>query len=170
MTDPRTAANENDPPAAIDRARDVPFGSAALRLLAKAKADPVTECWVWTGSKTPGGYGSIGMGSLVDGTRGLQPAHRVAYEVFVGPIPTGYQIDHLCRNRACIYPNHLQPVTQAENIRRGEGGAFWAAKTHCPHGHAYSPENTYVRHGSRFCRECQRIAARRAYWAKKGAA
>lgn len=80
------AANENEAVApALDRARDVPHGTTAVRLMSKVEVDPITGCWLWTGSKTPGGYGSIGMGSLTDGTRRLQPAHRVSYEIFVGP-------------------------------------------------------------------------------------
>ncbi|GAA0766001.1 HNH endonuclease signature motif containing protein [Brevundimonas olei] len=170
MMDPKHPANDNpDLTPALDRAREVPHGTAAVRLMKKVDVDTATGCWIWTGSTTPGGYGSIGLGSLTDGTRRLHPAHRVAYEIFVGPIERGYQLDHLCRVRACVNPNHLQPVTQAENIRRGEGGAFWAAKTHCPSGHPYSPENTRIYRGRRLCRECALNSQRARYWRDKGA-
>lgn len=142
---------------ALQRARDLPWDTAVFRLLNRVDVDPKTGCWIWTGSTTPGGYGQIGMGSMTDGSRRLMAAHRVAYEIFIGQIPEDYQLDHLCRNRACIFPNHLQPVTQQENIRRGDGGAFWAAKTQCPHGHPYDAANTAIYQGRRFCLTCRKI-------------
>jgi hypothetical protein len=93
-------------------------------------------------------------------------AHRVAYEALIGPIPDGLQLDHLCRNRACVNPLHTEPVTQIENIRRGEAGvpsgSQQRAKTHCPQGHPYSQGNTYIRkNGHRMCRTCNAAAQRR---------
>lgn len=74
-------------------------------------------CWLWTGSSNPGGYGQIRL-SVAEGAR-LVVTHHVTYEHFVGPIPVGLQLDHLCRVRLCCNPDHLEPVTQRENIRRG---------------------------------------------------
>lgn len=84
-------------------------------------------------------------------------AHRFAYELEVGPIPDGLQIDHLCRNRACVRPSHLEPVTQFENWRRGEAPSVTnALKTHCKRGHEFTRENTFVgREGGRFCNACR---------------
>jgi hypothetical protein len=114
-----------------------------------------SQCWNWRGG-TRTGYGR----SAVDGR--LTESHRLAYELLVGPIPDGLQIDHLCRNRACCNPLHLEPVTQRENVLRSEAlSAKNARKTHCPRGHAFTDENTYVdRDGWRRCRKCKAEQAR----------
>jgi hypothetical protein len=114
------------------------------------------RCWQWTASTTAGGYGQIRAG----GTAGtMLYAHRLAYEFTIGPIPNGLQLDHLCRNRACLNPSHLEPVTNRINGLRGQSfAAINARKTHCPKGHEYTTENTVVdsNTGSRSCRTCRR--------------
>jgi hypothetical protein len=127
--------------------------STAERLLNYVRHGP-GGCWLWIGGKTRGGYGKFQLCSKTC------LAHRVAYELFIGPIDCGLQIDHLCRNRGCVNPEHLEPVTCRENLLRGNTlQAENSAKTHCPKGHAYSPENTY-RHkdGRRVCKSCRRLA------------
>jgi hypothetical protein len=121
-------------------------------------------CWLWTGSTDPHGYGHI----RGDWGHSLVATHRLAYELTVGPIPEGLQLDHLCRRPACCNPAHLEVVTQRENILRGEGLAAKAAKrTHCPQGHSYSGENLYITtRGTRVCRICSR-AHKAAYKRRK---
>lgn len=137
------------------------IGTPMQRLVAKFVPEPNSGCWLWTASCDSKGYGKI----YVNGK--LVGAHRVAYELFVGPIPDGLHIDHLCRVRCCVNPSHMEPVTHAENIRRGDSGKATAlqqrAKTHCPHGHEYNEENTHIRknrNGARVCRTCARESMR----------
>src|ERR1039458_3908152 len=106
-------------------------------------------CWLWMGNKNWGGYGRISVKGR------LTLVHRVAYELKRGPIPAAKKIDHLCRNRACINPKHLEVVTQAENIRRGQAAASKRAITHCPQGHPYDDENTLMWRGVRNCKACR---------------
>ncbi len=119
------------------------------------KVDTAGDCWNWTASKTPAGYGRF----KIDGK--MKRAHRVAYEMLVGEIPEGLVIDHLCRNTSCVRPDHLEPVTNAENIRRGDTGKNNAIKTHCKHGHPFDEVNTYITSdGWRQCRACHREGER----------
>lgn len=105
-------------------------------------------CWQWLGSIDKDGYGRYS-GRM---------AHRAMWEERRGPIPSGHQLDHRCRNRACVNPEHLEPVTRAVNMARGAT----ANKTACKSGHQFNPENTYRRpSGHRDCKECIRQRARR---------
>jgi hypothetical protein len=117
-----------------------------------SRVNKTETCWLWTGATVAGGYGCL----RADG-RPLR-AHRVAYELTVGPIPDGLVLDHLCRTPACVRPDHLEPVTQRENILRGTSpAAQFAAATHCKRGHEFTPENTMRRKGStRECRTCRK--------------
>ena len=133
------------------------------RFLAKInKTD--AGCWEWTASITPKGYGQF----YFDG--GMRQAHRVAYTLLRGPIPVGLQIDHLCRNRKCVNPDHLEPVTPKVNTARGITNDWQREKTHCPQGHAYDEQNTYKWRGQRSCRTCRNDAARRHTELKSGIA
>lgn len=98
-------------------------------------------CWLWNGRLNVSGYGVFHQ----------TPAHRLVYELLVGPIPTGLVLDHLCRIRRCVNPDHLDPITQEENMRR-------ARLTSCRRGHPLTDENVYVTPstGARTCRVCKR--------------
>lgn len=130
--------------------------TALERLMAQVDVIP-GGCWLWTGGRTSNGYGAMRLDGRVVAT------HRLSYELHVGPIPDGLVIDHVrdrgCTSTVCVNPAHLEPVTQAENLRRGDGAsARNARKTHCPQGHAYDEANTYrsPASGARSCRACQR--------------
>lgn len=122
-------------------------------------------CWLWQRALNHNGYGQI----QYQGKK--QAAHRVAYEVFVGPIPAGLQIDHLCRVRPCVNPEHLEAVSPRENtLRTFSPVARNAVKTHCPAGHPLNGKNLYLAPSRRrVCRTCAREASRR-YTARKKAA
>lgn len=121
------------------------------------KVEPTGFCWNWTGCVVVAGYGRFGVGNGV-----VANAHRWAYEYLVGPIPEGADLDHLCRNRACVNPDHLEPVTRGDNVLRGfSSPAANARKTHCKNGHEFTEENTIRRRGTRECRTCVRLADRR---------
>lgn len=125
-----------------------------------ARVDRSGDCWLWTGALDRNGYGRISTGGRGDP---IAFVHRVAYELIVGPIPDGLVIDHLCRNRACCNPDHMEPVTDAENKRRGfSPSAVNARKTHCKRGHELSGDNVLVNGTGRSCRECRRDREREA--------
>lgn len=120
--------------------------------------EPMSGCWIWNASLNPGGYGQIC-------TRTGHPAlaHRVSYELNRGPIPKGLTLDHLCRNRCCVNPDHLEAVTMTLNVLRGIGPtAVNARKTICKRGHALTQDNVHLWRNMRFCKACIRIRQGRA--------
>lgn len=120
------------------------------------------ECWPWTAA-TGGSSGAYGVLAFkVNGRTIHQYAHRLAYELEIGPIAEGLEIDHLCRNPICVNPAHLEPVTHRENVLRGEAtSAQNARKTHCIHGHLLSGANVAItKLGHRYCRACRQLRRR----------
>lgn len=115
----------------------------------------IENCWLFDCAPNLYGYGRIKVSGKTLAT------HRIAYEATKGPIPEGLQIDHLCRNRLCFKPDHLEAVTPRENVLRGASTAAQRAKvTHCPVGHPYSAENTRFYGRKRHCRACHRALMR----------
>lgn len=153
------------------RSRDYPFGYPRLRRPQGSPKEPrqqrqplqariearieklATGCWRWTGRLCRDGYGRIGAAS----------AHRVYYELIKGSVAPGLTLDHLCRNRWCVNPDHLEPVSNRDNILRGESfSAVNARKTHCQKGHPFTPETTYLKkNGHRTCKTCHKETASR---------
>jgi len=122
-------------------------------------------CWLWTGFSDHG-YGRIGLGNT------YLYAHRASYELHVGPIPDGLVIDHLCRNTLCVNPDHLEPVTAGENMRRGYAVPLRVSARRdrpCPAGHERTEANVRIdpKSGKLFCRPCQRETQRRYALRKK---
>ncbi len=122
-----------------------------------------TGCWIWTGAVTSAGYGNLYIGGGRSGPR-YATAHRFIYELFVGPVPPAFDLDHLCRVRQCCNPMHVEPVTRRENLRRGGVlDALTAAskqrgqRTQCGRGHELNDDNLYIHNGRRHCRACGRL-------------
>lgn len=141
------------------------FGDPRLpqRFWDKVQPCPMSGCWIWVGAWISNGYGH----ARANAKRVL--SHRLTYQVLIGPVPDGLQLDHLCRVRACCNPRHLEPVTAQENARRGDGGKETArrkmAMTHCKRGHSLAADNTYrvlMPNGnvSRKCKQCQQLRKR----------
>ena len=128
----------------------------AERVWAKVRQEG--GCWVWGGRVNWRGYGYM---SFRDQDR---PVHRLMYEACRQPVPENLTLDHLCRNLRCVNPDHLEPVTNRENILRGDGpAAICARKTHCKRGHALTPDNLYSSpsvEGQRVCKTCTRAKLR----------
>jgi len=119
-----------------------------------SRVDRSGNCWVWVGGLSRG-YGRF----QLNGRKGPRVlAHRLVWEELCGPVPRGFELDHLCRNKRCVNPSHLEVVTHRENVLRGDGLAAREAKqTHCKWGHPFDGENTVIRQGKRYCRACQYI-------------
>lgn len=132
----------------------------AERFWAKVDVGHPLGCWNWIAQTDSGGYGRFS--TDIDGRWYPVTAHRHAYELLIGPIPEGLQLDHLCRNTSCVNPDHLEPVTARENTRRGYGPAgTQARKTHCKRGHLLAGGNVHIRpDGARRCRECDKARHR----------
>lgn len=120
-------------------------------------------CWNWTGALQKG-YGRITWSA--SGRKVFRSSHRTMYQALVGAIPDELDLDHLCRNRACCNPEHLEPVTRQTNLLRGDTiPAARAARTRCPNGHPYDEENTLTdKYGRRSCRTCTYERNRAYYW------
>ena len=124
----------------------------AERFWAKVDRDQPDECWSWKAGKFSDGYGAF----YLEGR--TTKAHRVSYELSKGSVPEGLHLDHLCRNKACVNPDHLDPVTCGENLRRGDGfNGHQSRQTHCKRGHPLSGANLIqYKDGHRRCRTCER--------------
>lgn len=128
----------------------------------ESKIDRTSDCWIWIAALDRRGYGVVSWKGLA------KRAHRVVYEILVGT--TELELDHLCRVHACVKPNHLEPVTHAENVRRGNAGRMmterWAQARNCPQGHPLSGDNLYIHYSQRLhrtnrqCRQCKRDTKR----------
>jgi hypothetical protein len=144
------------------------------------KVDASGDCWIWTAALNTYGYGKVGLGSKA---AGVAPAHRVSWELLVGPIPDGFEVDHLCRVHACVNPAHLEPVPPLVNEMRDKGrkarhpandplrrdahryrmaevAKYRNRPTHCKHGHPFDEQNTYTWRGQRHCRRCRYLAVK----------
>lgn len=128
------------------------------RILNKVKKTP--SCWIWMGGKDSAGYGRTYIGGKAEGKSIYRIAHRIIYELFRGTDISGLELDHICRNKICVNPDHLDPVTHLENVRRGISGQYLRKRTHCPSGHEYSTSNTSFYKNMRSCKTCKRIKRR----------
>ena len=146
------------------RLTDLPYFPRAIRppterFWRRVQHGSVEECWNWLGATDGRGYGQL---SGKPSTSSPVKAHRVSYEILHGPVPAGLELDHLCRNRLCVNPNHLEAVPHMINAQRGETGLHMTlaarGRNSCFRGHPYTKENTYVaqRDGARVCRTCKR--------------
>lgn len=131
------------------------------KLLDGIKKDPITQCWNWIKGKTSCGYGALYI------NKKQISSHRLSYFLYKGKIPKRLEIDHLCRNRACCNPNHLEAVTRRINLLRGETlPARNASVTHCPKGHRYTKTNLVKNRPNRVCKQCNRLRSKLYYKTK----
>jgi hypothetical protein len=130
------------------------LGEIELSVRLWSRIEKTDSCWNWMGCCDGRGYGAIRVGGN-DG-RTLK-VHIIVYEQRHGAVPKGLELDHLCRNRKCCNPDHLEAVTHAENVRRGTCADYQRVKTHCRQGHLYDEANTYIYRGGRHCRACNLI-------------
>ena len=142
--------------------------SVTEKMLSKIEIIPESGCWVWMGATNLRGYGQVKRGFR--GKKKIKGVHRIFYEHYVGPIPEGLEIDHLCRERTCVFPKHLKAVDHDENIRRGTHNNQYKNASHCIYGHPFSGENLYIQpNGERTCRICRkRISSEYDQRVKKG--
>lgn len=126
-----------------------------------------STCWLWTGQKNNTGYGVFGWYDSELKKTKSNSAHRVIYELLVAEIPLGLDLDHLCKNRLCVNPEHLEPVTRHENLMRSETNIVTINKNKikCLNGHAFTKENTYERKDrtTRECKKCRYNATLKSY-------
>lgn len=120
--------------------------------------EPMSGCWLWMYALDKNGYAVITQHVRGEGhKKKTEFVHRAQFVKKHGPVPDGKVLDHLCRVRCCVNPDHLEPVTQAVNVARGDAGINMSQKTHCPQGHEYNAVNTRVSlNGGRVCRACDR--------------
>lgn len=130
-----------------------------LMIRMKIRAKTIVDdngCWLWTGTDKGKGYCQMRIAGR------FLSVHRASYEAWIGPIPEGMQIDHLCRVRRCCNPAHLEPVTSQENVRRSRAAV--PRRTACKNGHQWDDENTRInKYGHRECRTCDRLKHRLAW-------
>lgn len=137
------------------RKESIGASDAKKRFMSCVQKCANTGCWIWVGGVGPGKYGAF------QHNKKRTTAHRFSHILFKGPVTHGLVVDHLCRNTRCVNPDHLEEVTHAENVRRGNGGLHQRSKTHCPRGHEYDAENTGRQKSGRYCRKCDRAKHRR---------